>query len=432
MRWHLPIWVCTAMGFVLITSAIAGSAQGQTSTNYFGYNSGDRLARAYGDRNDTGSHGSGGLLGESVINITSSGVQRTFKLYVPQNVSIAKDPVPLLIFIHGANDDYNRGIWLWKNYADRDCFIIADPQMRTAGPYTWDELEYFKQGYQTYMDTAFIMNVINETTALYNIDLSRVWLDGMSDGGSMSFRFGVLLSDRFSVVCPHSCLWKPDLASPGWACRKIPVYARVGENDTKNKTYWIVRAQENFTAAGFEFKLDIVPGLGHEWDYVHSCDYFLSFEKNRTLPHNWLRPFLSFNSPAPGDKWNAGTSHSVGWWLGCGNESYDVTLEYSTSGQSGPWNGIDMTSQQNYGLGQFQWEIPPGAPSTKNAVLRAIVTDSSSPVQKTTICVMNYSFEITGQPVPETGSLVFSLAGGLAIMAVFIYVWKIDPRRRDR
>jgi hypothetical protein len=147
------------------------------------------------------------------------------------------------------------------------------------------------------------------------------------------------------------------------------------------------QTQTAFTSAGFEFKLDLIPGFGHGW-HSASCGLFIVFEKDRPHQHNWIRPALSFKSPAPSEKWEVGTPNTINWWLGCGNSPYTINLELSTNGPSGPYSSLDTITQSNYGLKNYDWNIPGSTPPTINAVSRATITDSSAP-QKTNVSTMN-------------------------------------------
>jgi predicted esterase len=332
--------------------------------------------------------------------------------------------MPLLIYMHGAGGDYDEGTYFFSDsYVDSKGFIFATPSANDTafGPHWWEMTAYFLfSKAQLHCDAVFLMDMLNKTSAEYNIDLSHIWLTGFSDGGTMSLRMGVSLSHVLSVSCPHSATWGPDnLANPGWAQRKIPFYARLGSGDSgrlpNNQA-----AQTAFQTAGHEYQFDNVPGYGHEW-IPTSNDLFYNFEATRPLQHNWIRPAMSFNSPAPGEKWAAGSTHSIDWWLGCGNPSYDFTLELSTNGPSGPFTPVTTQAQPDYGTGSYSWDIPSLTPATTNAVLRATITDSSTP-QKTNVSVMNYTFEITPGAVTETGMIALALGGGIFVM--FAASWR--------
>lgn len=376
--------------------------------------------------NDTASHGSGGTKGAVLKNMMSGGVNRQYKLYVPVGYD-QKTAIPMLIYLHGAGGDYSEGQYSFSDsYVDSKGFIFCTPSANDTewGPHWWEFTAYHFWGLQVHTDSVFLMEMINKTAQEFNIDYSRIWLTGFSDGGTMTIRFGVSLSHMLSVVCPHSAVWITDIANPANAQRKMPFYARVGDADGSDRITSINDAKTAFNQAGFEFKVDVVPGLGHDWA-SDSSDKFYDFQSTRILQHNWIRPALSFNSPSPSEKWTAGTMHTINWWLGCGVPPYNVVLELSTNGPTGPFSSIGSLSPSNWGLDHCDWTIPSSTSPTKNAVLRATIHDSSSP-SKNNISVMNYTFEITPYPAPEGGVLLAS-SGFIGVCIVILHI----KRKRD-
>ena len=419
-----PVAFCLVVSVCLGFPALmaAGEPAGKTVSSFRASSQYDRtmVPSAFAGVNDTGSHGSGGTTGLFDKTVTADGVSRSYKLYVPSGVAI--NPVPMVVYMHGGGGDASEGISIWQSYADSNKFILASAENDWSGGGTWREMYEYNQGHQVYHDTLMILEIINATWSTYNVDMSWTWLTGFSDGGGMVYRGAVLFSDILCVACLHSAAWVKEFADPAWCVRKIPIYERIGQND--GFLPYAQNAETAFLAAGFEMQLDVIPGFGHNWA-ADSCNKFLNWEGSRPLPHNYIKPVLSFSSPSTGEQWQAGTSHNIGWWLGCGKGPYIINLEYSTNGPSGPWNTISGTSQTEYGTGQFLWNIPGTAPATTNAVLRATIIDNSSP-QKTNTCVMGYTFQITTTPVPEL-SLIVPVIGSCTAIAVFHF-----PKKRER
>lgn len=365
-----------------------------------------------GQCNDTSSHGWGGPKGTQAMSISVNGAIRTYHLYVPMAASL-DNPLPLCIFMHGAGGDYTQGLSIWQSYADSDGFILASPDSDAV---TWTEIaDYVQKGWQTFRDTVFMWAILNETARSYNVNYSRVWLTGFSDGASINMRIACKLPEVFSVACPHSGCWGPGFANPDWATRKMPQYWRVGDSDGFLNND--IAGQENFTKKGFECRMDVIPGWGHQWA-SDSCGKFLEFESVRHLPHNYIRPSVSFLSPASGASWAVAEEHKIQWWAGCGNGPYEIQLEYSTTGYSGPFTTIDTVQQAEYGPGEYNWTIPAGTLPTSNAVIRALISDSSNQT-KTNVSMPLYTFSITAGAVPEPGpALVVPMVAGAAAAAV--------------
>ena len=81
---------------------------------------------------------------------------------------------------------------------------------------------------------------------------------------------------------------------------------------------------------------------------------------------------------------------------------------------------VTTLNQPAYGAGMQGWNVPNVA--TTNAVLRATITDSSSPV-KTNVSVMNYTFEIVPGAVPD-GSVLLLMGSSVAMCSIAVLVLK--------
>jgi polyhydroxybutyrate depolymerase len=127
----------------------------------------------------------------------SSGEQRDYTLYVPASYHPSK-PTPLVISLHGA------GLWgraqmdisRWNEIADEHGFIVVYPSGRKhAGPRIWRVFPGLVQ-----KDVRFISELIDTIAGKYNIDRARVYANGLSNGGGMSFALSCFLHDRIAAV----------------------------------------------------------------------------------------------------------------------------------------------------------------------------------------------------------------------------------------
>jgi polyhydroxybutyrate depolymerase len=135
--------------------------------------------------------------------IVSSGVTRRYLLYVPKTYDRSK-ATPLVISIHpGATwPALQMAISRWNDVADEHGFIVVYPAGTGAflgglgpGPQIWPG------GPRTLpRDTKFISDLIEKLEAEYNIDLKRIYVNGMSNGGAMAFALGCELPDRIAAV----------------------------------------------------------------------------------------------------------------------------------------------------------------------------------------------------------------------------------------
>ena len=128
----------------------------------------------------------------------SSGVKREYLVYVPKSYDSMK-PTPLVISMHGA------GLWgaaqkdmsQFNRVADREGLIVVYPSgIGGRGVRVWHE----EEGPGLPRDVKFISELIDTLEAHYNIDPARIYANGLSNGGGMSFVLSCTLSDRIAAV----------------------------------------------------------------------------------------------------------------------------------------------------------------------------------------------------------------------------------------
>ncbi len=128
----------------------------------------------------------------------SSGEKRTYRLYVPKSYDRAR-PAPLVISMHGA------GLWgaahmemsQWNAVADQQGLLVVYPSgVGGEGPRAWR----VGAGDRSARDVRFIAELIDTLKASYAIDATRIYADGLSNGGGMAFLLSCTLSDRIAAV----------------------------------------------------------------------------------------------------------------------------------------------------------------------------------------------------------------------------------------
>jgi polyhydroxybutyrate depolymerase len=127
--------------------------------------------------------------------ILSSGETRQYLLYVPKTYDRSK-ATPLVISLHGAAlwPAAEMAISRWNDVADEHGFLVVYPS-GTEVPRVWP------MGPRSLgRDVRFISDVIDKLEAEYNIDPTRIYADGLSNGGGMAFALSCRLSDRIAAV----------------------------------------------------------------------------------------------------------------------------------------------------------------------------------------------------------------------------------------
>lgn len=130
--------------------------------------------------------------------IISSDRKREYLLYVPRSYDRTR-PTPLVISMHGGAlwGAAQKEISQWNEVADAHGFIVVYPSgTKGEGPRHWDA----GGGPGLVQEVRFISDMIDTLAASYNIDPTRIYADGLSNGGGMAFVLSCTLSNRIAAV----------------------------------------------------------------------------------------------------------------------------------------------------------------------------------------------------------------------------------------
>jgi polyhydroxybutyrate depolymerase len=106
----------------------------------------------------------------------------------------------------------------WNRVADRNGIIVVYPSGTGVGPKAW-----FMEGSRKprrMPDVVFISRLIDTLEATYNIDPTRIYADGLSNGGGMAFALSCTLSNRIAAIGAVSAA---QALSWGWCADSTPV-----------------------------------------------------------------------------------------------------------------------------------------------------------------------------------------------------------------
>ena len=131
--------------------------------------------------------------------LVSSGEKRTYLLYVPDSYDPQK-PVPLVISIHGFAEwpAHQAQISRWNELAEQEGFIVVYPS-GTRFPKRWRTMGS-SSSCDPMIDVHFIEDLIDQLESEYSIDPTRIYANGLSNGGGMSVLLACELSDRIAAI----------------------------------------------------------------------------------------------------------------------------------------------------------------------------------------------------------------------------------------
>ena len=132
--------------------------------------------------------------------VLSSGKKRSYLLHVPKTYQ-ANRPTALVISLHGLAEwpAHLMRLSHWNRLADEAGFLVVYPR-GSSFPLRWNCGGWFGKQEQAQEDVRFIADLIDRLKKEYNIDEARVYANGLSNGGGMSFLLASELSERVAAI----------------------------------------------------------------------------------------------------------------------------------------------------------------------------------------------------------------------------------------
>lgn len=141
-----------------------------------------------------------GETGTCYRRITLDKIERDYILYAPESYDGSR-PVPLVLNFHGYTQSasYQMSFGDMRSIADTVTFILVYPQGSLLdGKAHWN-VGSIPQGSNA-DDVGFTEAILNDITNDYNIDKTRIYACGYSNGGCFSFELACHLSDRIAAI----------------------------------------------------------------------------------------------------------------------------------------------------------------------------------------------------------------------------------------
>lgn len=171
------------------------------------------------------------------LNINST--VRVFDYYVP---SPSSEPRPLIILLHGhtGNSDVMTGenhkkapYKIWIEIAQRENLILAFPNgsIGPDGQRGWNDCRADSKTNPKTDDIAFLKQLISWLSQQQNIDSRRIYITGTSNGGFMSLRAAMEMSDVFAAAAPIVAAM-PIQSECSLPSNKIPILFMNGTKDS--------------------------------------------------------------------------------------------------------------------------------------------------------------------------------------------------------
>jgi polyhydroxybutyrate depolymerase len=139
-------------------------------------------------------------VGTTVHSMTFGGLERTYRVHIPAGLTA---PAPLVVMLHGAFGDGQQAenSYGWDQLADSSKFVVAYPD---GIGHTWNAHGCCGKAEQENIDdVGFITTMVGEISTAMQIDKSRVYVTGISNGGIMSYALACN-SNIFAAIGPDA------------------------------------------------------------------------------------------------------------------------------------------------------------------------------------------------------------------------------------
>lgn len=186
-------------------------------------------------------------------------------------------PTPTIVFLNGHGEcgkdgqkQFSAGLGpaVIRNFEEWP-FIIIFPQ-KQEGEEDWEDEE------------PMLMEIVDKTRQEYNVDPSRIYLTGISQGGHGTWTIASMHPDLFAAIAPV-CGWADEDVAKKVA--GLPIWMFHGDADEAVPFTKSQDMAKFLDAAGADYKFTVYPGVGHNsWDSAYQneklADWLLSFSKD--------------------------------------------------------------------------------------------------------------------------------------------------------
>lgn len=182
--------------------------------------------------------------GKKRFTFVADGHTREYYVHVPANYN-SKIPIPVVFMLHGSggNGEKFYNISGWKEVGETENILtvfpsslqypcVLDDGEKKRNAEKWNHYELVLcDGSAKADDVKFLSQVIDDVQQKFSVDEKRVYMVGFSNGGEMTARTAIELSDRLAAVVSASGALPPDTVfSP---VRKLPILMQLGASDEK-------------------------------------------------------------------------------------------------------------------------------------------------------------------------------------------------------
>lgn len=172
--------------------------------------------------------------GDYTFTIQHDGLARMYRVHVPANYDPAR-PAPLLVALHGGGGDMilqaNDRLYGLITKSESEGFVAVFPNGFSKFPggklATWNAGNCCGAARDRQVDdVGFIRQVVENLTRQLNIDHTRIYATGMSNGAMMAYRLACEASDLFRAIAPVAGTDNTRQCAPARPVAVLHIHAR--------------------------------------------------------------------------------------------------------------------------------------------------------------------------------------------------------------
>ena len=164
------------------------------------------------------------IAGQFRVSLEHDGVARSYLMYVPSSYTGEKQ-MPLLMVLHGRSSNAQRmaNLTSFNLRAEKHGFVVIYPEGILS---QWNYLHGLSGFQKKPNDSDFLLKIMDIVKSQYNIDVHRMYVTGISNGGFMAQRLACYAPEKFAAFA--------SVAAGGYA-----VMPRKCENDSSASILYI-------------------------------------------------------------------------------------------------------------------------------------------------------------------------------------------------
>lgn len=191
----------------------------------------------------------------------SSNEEIDYYLYFPKDYDKnSQRKYPILLFLHGGGEAYD--------YQNSGTFPRPPKLIEEGQDFPFIILAPFNPHAKKWWNVDAVMKVLQMVTTTHAVDEKRIYLSGLSRGGSAAWEMVVNYPDTFAALAVVCGMAPAPYAS--WIDQDLPIWIFHGEED---KVIPISESEEmikKLSALGHQVKFTRYKGVGHNaWDKAY-------------------------------------------------------------------------------------------------------------------------------------------------------------------